>query len=145
MLETEDVIELLRDNPKYTDILQRAVKVEEKLKEQSFLFIWEDISGESEGELKDFLYQQFYKDWIKDAIVSKPNQCEVYVQDAIDFSATRNWIHLELKKNREVIITLNISTERTCKLDAKQDGGKIKLYRSNLVMWEWHNVQAAPQ
>lgn len=148
MLKQVDIIELLEDNPNYVEILQRAVEVEEKLQEEAFLFNWDDLAGESgefpetpsEKKLKDFLYQQFYRDWVKEAIVTKKNPCEVLVH----LDNNQEWIILELYKNREVIITQNISTERTCKLDTIQNLGTLELYRSNRVRWEWHDIQAAP-
>ena len=155
MLEIEDVIELLRDNPKYVEILQRAVEVEQKLQEEAFLFNWIDIPGESEEILKDFLYQQFYRDWIKEAVVTKPDQMMIYVKDISE----KHIISIKLGSFNRVgvvpsaIATINDGSNQSYKFEGMQyrPWNKISqidavlLYKSNLVMWEWHDVQAASQ
>ena len=148
MLEIEDVIELLRDNPEYVEILQRAVELEQKLQEEAFLFNWDDIPGESEERFKDFLHQQFYQDWIKDAIVSKPSSSIIYVRDISEQHV------IVIKPNltdqtgtmTSAIATINDDSNLKYQFDDIQyHADKLKLYRSNYVMWEWHDVRAAPQ
>ena len=152
MLEIEDVIELLRDNPEYVEILQRAVEVEQKLQEEAFLFNWIDIPGESEEILKDFLYQQFYRDWIKEAVVTKPDQMMIYVKDISE----KHIISIKLGSFNRVgvvpsaIATINDGSNRSYKFEGMQyrpwkkisQMDAVLLYKSNLVMWEWHDVQA---
>ena len=144
MLETEDVFGLLRDNQKYTEILQRAVEVEEKLQEEAFLFNWEDIPGDADEKLKDFLYQQFYREWIKDAMVSKLlNGIEVH-NIGSEYSIV---IEFSLDPLSDIATArINDSSNQTYQFDIMQyHVDKLLFYKSNMVMWEWHDVQAAPQ
>lgn len=144
MLETTDVIELLRDNPKYVEILQRAVEVEEKLQEEAFLFNWEDIPGDADEKLKDFLYQQFYQGWIKDSIVSKLlNGIDVCNKESESSIA----IVLSLDPlSNTATARINDGSNRTYNFDIMQyHVDKLLFYKSNVVMWEWHDVRASPQ
>lgn len=144
MLETTDVIELLRDNPKYVEILQRAVEVEEKLQEEAFLFNWEDIPGDADEKLKDFLYQQFYQAWIKDSIVSKLlNGIDVCNKESESSIA----IVLSLDPlSNTATARINDGSNRTYNFDIMQyHVDKLLFYKSNVVMWEWHDVRASPQ
>lgn len=146
MLKIEDLTELLRDNPKYVDILQRAVEVEEKLQEEAYLFNWEDIPGDADEKLKDFLYQQFYKEWIKDAIVSKLlNGIEVH--NIGSESSISVVIECRLDPLSDIATArINDGSNRTYQFDIMQyHVDKLLFYKSNMVMWEWHDVQAAPQ
>ena len=145
MLEIEDVIELLRDNPKYVEILQRAVELEQKLQEEAFLFNWDDIPGESEERLKDFLYQQFYREWIKDATVSKTNELSITVQDVLSKHNIVITIEIERSDLFSAIATITEKVGPYRFNVKKPNSDKLKLYRSNYVMWEWHDVRAAPQ
>lgn len=140
MLEPEDIIELLSDNPKYAKILKRAVEIEERLEEESFLFFWEDIPGDADEKLRDFLYQQFYMDWIKEAILSKSGRY------SIDVHNTSNEHHIIIDFNLlSAIASINNDTNQTYQFETKQHDGKIGLYRSDSIMWEWHDIQGAPQ
>lgn len=144
MLKIEDVIELLRDNPKYVEILQRAVEVEEKLQEEAFLFNWEDIPGDADEKLKDFLYQQFYMDWIKDATVSKPLHNIVVHNEGSESSIV---IEFRLDPLSDIATaSINDGSNRTYNFDIIQyHVDKLLFYKSNMVMWEWHDVRAPPQ
>lgn len=150
MLEQEEVTELLRDNPGYVEILQRAVEVEDKLEEEAFLFNWEDLPGESDERLKEFLYQQFYQNWIKEAVVIKPAQ---YTIDVCNNTAEHSIvITIDMYLSSAVASIHDHSNQtyefsnRTYEFNVKHPhADKIQLYKSNRVMWEWHDIQGAPQ
>ena len=138
MLEINKVFELLKDNPNYIEILQRAVAVEERLREEAYLFDWDNIPGESETILRDYLYQQFYRDWIKESVISVPNKSTINVHND-EYSIT-----IKLNEDmRSAIAEINDGTDRTCGFDVIQQWGQLGLYKSSRVMWEWHDVQAA--
>ena len=144
MLKIEDVIELLRDNPKYVEILQRVVEVEDKLQEEAYLFNWEDIPGDADEKLKDFLYQQFYREWIKDAIVSKLlNGIDVHNKG----SESSIVIELSLDQlSNTATARINDGSNQTYTFNIMQyHVDKLLFYKSNMVMWEWYDVQAATQ
>ena len=146
MLKIEDVIELLRDNPEYVEILQRVVEVEQKLQEEAFLFNWEDIPGDANEKLKDFLYQQFYQEWIKNATVSKLlHGIEVHNKESE--SSISVVIECRLDPLSDIATArINDGSNRTYQFDImKYHVDKLLFYKSNMVMWEWHDVRAAPQ
>jgi len=149
MLESKDVIKLLEDNTGYEEILQRAVEVEERLQEEAFLFNWEDIyrpleySQEipSEVRLKEFLYQQFYLEWIKESIITKYDSHIIYVHNHEDIIA----IKLNDPTLNSATASINKDNGKTYQFDVKHPhADKILVYKSNQVKWEWDDVRAAP-
>lgn len=146
MLESEyieDIIELLKDNSGYAEILQRAVELESRLKEESFLFNWEDLPGISDERLLDLLYQQFGGNWIKEAIVTKPNTYTICVRREHYKMPSITIIQAD-----STIATINDDSNinRTYKFNVENPHtDKIQLYRSGLITWEWHDVQGHPQ
>jgi len=144
MLKQEDVTKLLEDNPQYVEILQRAVEAEDQLQEEAFLFNWDDLLTDSDEQLKDFLYQQFYRDWIKEAVITKTNETSVSVQDKL--SEHKIVITLESDSTGKflAIATTTEHDNRTYQFDVMYEKYKLELYRSGRVMWEWHDVQASP-
>lgn len=152
MLKQEDVIKLLEDNPGYVEILQRAVTVEDQLQKEAILFYWEYITRESEDfqetaskvRLKEFLYQQFHRDWIKEAVITKTNETSVYVQDKL--SGHKIVITMESDSTGKFSATATTTEHdnRTYQFDVIQEQGVCEVYRSGRVIWEWNDIRAAP-
>lgn len=146
MLDIEKVKGLLRDNPDYVYILQRAVDIEEKLKIEAFLFSWDIMNygpiSMDQGDtktLKDFLYQQFYQEWIKDAIINIMGDGTGLV-----IRNTDDCINIEYVDSLTVIARICDGTERNYQFDVEKDENIIDLYKHGWAEWEWHDVQAAP-
>ena len=149
MLDTNKTVELLRDNPDYVEILYKAVGIEEELKENAFVFSW-DVNGgpfismEKHNEikkLKDYLYNQFYELWIKDAVVNVTNSgTDIRVQGKSD-----HCIAIDCNDTfTNAIAQINDNTGRTYQFDVeKDDDNTISLYKFHWAEWEWSDVQAA--
>lgn len=144
MLEPEDVIKLLEDNPGYEEILQQAVEVEDRLQEEAFLFNWDDLTTDSDEKLKDFLYQQFYRDWIKEAVITKTNEPSVSVQDKLSEHKIVITMESDSTGKFSAIATTTEHDNRTYQFDVIHQFGKLGLYRSGRVRWEWNDIRAAP-
>jgi len=154
MLDTNKTVELLRDNPDYVEILRKAVDIEEELKEDAFVFSW-DVNGgpvismeyqKSTRKLKEFLYNQFYESWIKDAVVnitySDTGGADIWVR----YLDSNHRIDINVGCNDssiDAIAKINDGTGRTYQFDVEKDNDKISLYKHGWAEWEWSDVQAA--
>ena len=88
-----------------------------------YLFSWDEISGNDNGKLIEFLKQKFGIDWVKTAEIEKIDN-----DNTIKVSTEIN--HLSLSLNDEKTkVYLKIDDDRTYEFIAKTKNGKLNIYK----------------
>lgn len=89
---------------------------------QSYLFSWDEITGNDSGKLIDFLKSNYDVDWVKTDKITKTNNSKT-----ITITAGKNVISLNLNdKNTE--LNLEIDNVKTDKFIVKTEKGKLNIY-----------------
>lgn len=96
--------------------------------ESLYLFSWDNIPGNDNVRLIEFLKQNFNIDWIESAKIEKFNDIRT-----ISVTTEKNSLSLILN-NEKTIANLKIDDGRTDKFIAKMENGKLNIYGS--VIWK---------
>ena len=95
----------------------------------SYLFSWDDITGNDEEKLKEFLKQKFGVNWVTTAqIVQIDNGKTIMV------SFQENYLSLKLN-DEQTEVNLEIDDGRTDKFVAKIENSKLNIYYSSIKPW----------
>ncbi len=86
-----------------------------------FIFNWDEIPGNDNGRLIEFLTQAFGIDWVKTAKIEKSDNKTIKV------SSERNHLSLELN-DAQTKVNLKIDDGRTDEFIAKRENGKLNIY-----------------
>ena len=89
-----------------------------------YLFSWDEIPGNDNGKLIEFLKQKFEIDWVKTAEIEKIDN-----GNTIKVSTEINHLSLNLNQEKTEVI-FKIDDGRTDKFMAKMENGKLKIYGS---------------
>jgi len=87
-----------------------------------YLFSWDDISGNDNGRLKEFLKQDFSIDWVKTAKIEKIDNGKT-----IKVSTEKNNLSLKLN-DEQTEVNLEIDDDRTDKFVVKVENSKLNIY-----------------
>lgn len=88
----------------------------------SYLFSWDEIPGEDNEKLIEFLIQNFGTDWVKTAKIEKIDD-----EKTIRLSEEKNFLSLRLN-NEKTKINLEIDDVRNEELTVQMENGKLNLY-----------------
>jgi len=94
------------------------------------LFSWDEIPGNDNGKLIEFLKQKFGIDWVKTAEIEKiDNDNTIMVSTEIN--------HLSLNLNQEKTeVIFKIDDNKTDKFIAKMENGKLNIYDNKLEIYD---------
>ncbi len=97
------------------------------------LFIWEEIPGNGNGRLLEFLIQKFGVEWVKAAKIKKNDDCHI-----IMITDDTNFISLTLNYEK-AIVNLEIDDGRTYEFFTKQEDGKLNIYEKRSFLFRVEN------
>jgi hypothetical protein len=113
------------------DVFPELLNDRENPKEEKYVFSWDEIPGNDNRRLMEFLTQEFRIEWVKNAKIEKIDNGKT-----IKVSAENKSLSLKLNdKNTEVI--LEIDDHRTNKFTAKMEEGKLNIYEENKGLTKW--------
>ena len=119
LFEIGDIIEITDDRVEFAD---RKYYL-------SYLFSWDDITGNDKEKLKEFLKQKFGVNWVTTAqIVPIDNGKTIMV------SFEENYLSLKLN-DEQTEVNLEIDDGRTDKFVAKNENSKLNIYYSSIKPW----------
>ncbi len=108
-------LKLLDDNPDFSASL-------EMVEDKGYLFSWDEIPGNDNGKLIEFLKQKFEIDWVKTEEIEK-------IDNGNTIKVTTEINHLSLNLNKEKTeIIFKIDDDRTDKFMARMENGKLNIY-----------------
>ncbi len=94
------------------------------------LFSWDDVPGNDNGRLIEFLKQNYGIDWVKTAKIEKIDDCRT-----IRVSYEKNYLFLGLNDNK-TLVNIKIDDGRTEKLSVRLENSKLNIYNSqNNKVW----------
>lgn len=93
-----------------------------------YLFSWDEIPGNDNGKLIEFLKQKFGIDWVKKAEIEKIDN-----GNTIKVSTEINHLSLNLNQEKTEVI-FKIDDGRTDKSIAKMENGKLNIYSKSTVV-----------
>jgi hypothetical protein len=100
---------------------------------ESYLFSWDNVSGNDSNELKRALSDNFTIDWVEGANISKSN-------DSMTIHITKDEDSAELILDEEKEkATLKLSDDQTYELKVKTENGKLNIYYVRARV-EWPDV-----
>ncbi len=99
-------------------------------KYQEYLFSWNNIPGNDNGRLIEFLNQHFGIEWIKTAKIEK-----IDGGSAIKVSTEKNFLLLKLNAE-ETKVNLKIDDSRTDEFVAKVENSKLNIYDQDYIDFE---------
>jgi len=106
-------------------VMQEVENLYIKLSDENlYLFSWEEIPGNDNSKLIDFLKQKFGIDWVETAEIEKIDNGNI-----INVSTEINHISLNLNQKKTEVI-FNIDDVRTDKFIAKMENGKLNIYEN---------------
>jgi phage tail-like protein len=92
-----------------------------------YLFRWDEIPGNDNEKLIEFLTQKFEIDWVKTAIIEKIDN-----DNTIKVSTEKNYLSLKIN-GEKTIVTLAIEDGGTDEFIANMENGKLNIYDSEPV------------
>ena len=99
------------------------------------LFSWDEIPGNDNDKLIEFLKQKFEIDWVKTAEIEK-------IDNGNTIKVTTEINHLSLNLNQEKTeIIFKIDDDRIDKFMAKMENGKLNIYGKKLIINIGDNVK----
>ena len=102
--------------------LQKRFKKYEIAMGQSYLFSWDNIPGNDNGRLIDFLKQNYSIDWVETAKIEKIDDGKTII-----LSTEKNSLYLKLN-DEKTNVSLKIDDGRTGEFTAKMENGKLNIY-----------------
>jgi len=94
--------------------------------EDRYLFSWNEVPGNHNGRLIEFIEQRFDTDWVKAANIEKIDNGKT-----IRVSSEKNYLLLSLN-DEETEVDLKIDDERTAKFIVKAEKGKLNIYEEGI-------------
>ncbi len=94
---------------------------------KEYLFSWNEIPGNDDGELIEFLMWKYNIDWVETAKIEKSDDVrtvKVYVE--------KNYLSLNLNNERTKVY-LKIDDGRTDELITKTENGKLNIYEGKMM------------
>lgn len=95
-------------------------------REKNYLFSWDDIPGNDNGKLIEFLKQEFGIDWVESAKINKVDN-----GNTIKVSTEINNLSLNLNQEKTEVIS-KTDDDKTDKFMAKMENGKLNIYEKNI-------------
>ncbi len=93
--------------------------------EDKFLFSWNEVPGNYNCRLVEFLEKQFDAGWVKTANIEKIDN-----DKTIKISSEKSYFLLRLD-DEETKVDLKIDDGRTAKFNAKAENGKLNIYEDS--------------
>lgn len=109
-----------------------------KLKEQ-YLFCWDEVPGTDGAKFIEFLKENYDVDWARTENIEKTDDGKV-----INVSSENNSFSLRLNNEKTKAI-LTIDDERTDRLTAKIDNGRLNIYKKSITNIKIENVKVIPE
>ena len=110
------------DNPQYKFILENSQELKQLLEEKLYLFSWDEIPGNDNGKLIEFLKHKFGIDWAKRAEIEKIDS-----GNTIKVSTEKNNLSINLNQDKNEVI-FKIDDDRTDKFIVESENGKLNIY-----------------
>lgn len=111
-------IEYISTNPEITD--------------SNYLLNWDEIPGNDNGRLIEFLKRKSDNDWVDTARIEKTDD-----RNTIKVSSENNSIYLRLNNNKTEV---KIDKHKNAKLIAKQENGILNIYESSSLVDKFYNT-----
>jgi len=103
------------------------VSTPEKVTMDSYIFSWNDVPGNDETRLKEYLKNRYSLDWIDNAQIEKTNGSKVINLDSDD-----KYVSLKMEENG-IDITLTINDGRTDEFIWMPENSKQNIYSGELI------------
>ncbi len=100
-----------------------GLKIKRYQEQDNYLFIWDNIPGNDNESLIEFLTQKFGIDWVKTAKVEK-----ICDGRTIRLTDENNFLLLKLN-NEKTKVNLEINGDIACEIIAKIENGKLSIYK----------------
>lgn len=100
----------------------------------SYLFSWDDIPGNDNERLIEYLKQKFGIDWVKTARIEKIDNGR-----AIRVSTERNSLLLRLN-DKKTKINIEIDDSKFDELIIKAENGRLNIYGTSLLRIIWNKI-----
>jgi len=97
---------------------------------ESYLFCWDNIPGNDNGRLIDFLKQNYDIDWVETAKIEKIDDDKTII-----LSAEKNSLYLKLN-DEKTNVSLKFDDVRTGEFTAKMENGKLNIYTESTISTE---------
>jgi hypothetical protein len=96
-----------------------------RTKRSSYVFCWEEIPGNDDVRLRDFLVKEYYLDWVKNAKIKKIDN-----DKTIEVSANGRYLLLILNDEKTEVV-LKIDDNSDVKFTVNIENYKLKIYRNS--------------
>jgi len=92
----------------------------------NYLFSWDNIPGNDNGRLIDFLKQNYSIDWVETAEIVKIDDGKTLI-----LSTEKNFLYLKLT-DEKTNVRLKIDDGRTGEFTVKMENGKLNIYKMKI-------------
>ncbi len=105
-----------------SDEIDQRIRNFSSIIEPEYLFSWDNIPGNDNGRLIDFLKQNYGIDWVETAKIEKIDDGKTII-----LSTEKNSLYLKLN-DEKTNVSLKIDDGRTYEFIAKMENGKLNIY-----------------